>query len=119
MTRNAVIFNNESRLWCKPENKSVIKLIRILSLAAIVITMITSGQLSTYAQATGDSYEGWSDSCRDAGFNDGQNGSFTYATYDHCGDEANGDKAYYDGFIDGCMSVEGNTRDLCESATDG
>ena len=25
---------------------------------------------------------------------------------------------YYNGFIDGCMSVEGNTQDVCESATD-
>ena len=37
----------------------------------------------------------------------------------HCGDEATGDKAYLDGFVDGCMSIEGNTRDVCESATDG
>jgi hypothetical protein len=29
-----------------------------------------------------------------------------------CGD------AYYDAFIEGCMSVEGNTRDVCEAATD-
>jgi hypothetical protein len=49
----------------------------------------------------------------------GQNGPFNDATYDHCGDEATGDQAYLDGFIDGCMSVEGNTRDICESATDG
>jgi hypothetical protein len=28
------------------------------------------------------------------------------------------DKAYYEGFIDGCTSVEGNTREVCESATD-
>ena len=25
---------------------------------------------------------------------------------------------YYTGFIDGCISVEGNTMDVCESATD-
>ena len=37
----------------------------------------------------------------------------------HCGDEATGDKAYLDGFVDGCMSIEGNTRDVCESATNG
>ena len=60
----------------------------------------------------------WNDSCRDAGYEAGQNGPFSEATYDHCGDEAGGDDAYYEGFIDGCMSVEGNTKDVCESATD-
>ena len=60
----------------------------------------------------------WIDSCRNAGYDDGQNGPFSEPTYDHCGDEKGGDDAYYNGFIDGCMSVEGNTRDVCESATD-
>lgn len=64
-------------------------------------------------------YEDWNESCRAAGFEDGRNGPFNDATYDHCGDEATGDKAYLDGFVDGCMSVEGNTGDVCESATDG
>ena len=41
------------------------------------------------------------DSCRNAGFEDGRNGPFYDATYDHCGDEATGDQAYLDGFIDG------------------
>ncbi|MGC1132893.1 MAG: hypothetical protein WA941_08720 [Nitrososphaeraceae archaeon] len=26
--------------------------------------------------------------------------------------------SYYHGFVNGCMSVEGNTREVCESATD-
>ena len=58
------------------------------------------------------------DGCRDAGYDDGQNGPFSQPTYDHCGDEEDGNLAYYNGFIDGCMSVEGNRRDICESATD-
>ena len=61
----------------------------------------------------------WNESCKDSGYDDGQNHAFQVGTYDHCGDESGGDRAYYDGFIDGCMSVEGNTRDVCESATDG
>jgi hypothetical protein len=86
-------------------------------IALIAVTITTSTAVSVYAQTTED--DSWNDSCRDAGFEDGQNGPFNDATYDHCGDEVNGDKAYLDGFIDGCMSVEGNTRDVCESATDG
>jgi hypothetical protein len=61
---------------------------------------------------------GWNDSCYDSGYRDGQNGPFSEGAYDHCGDQAGGDKAYYDGFIDGCMSLEGNTIDVYESATD-
>jgi hypothetical protein len=76
--------------------------------------LLTSTNLN--AQTSED--DDWNDSCRDAGFEEGQNGPFNDATYDHCGDEATGDQAYLDGFIDGCMSVEGNTRDVCESAAD-
>lgn len=95
------------------------KLIGFVSLAeVIIITMITSDHLLIYAQ-TAEDQEGWNESCRDAGFKDGQNEPFNDVTYDHCGDEEIGDKAYLDGFVDGCMSVEGNTRDVCESVTDG
>jgi hypothetical protein len=59
----------------------------------------------------------WNDSCRDAGYNDGQNGPFNQPTYDHCGDEEGGDDAYFNGFINGCIDA-GNTRDVCEQATD-
>lgn len=55
--------------------------------------------------------------CYDSGYNDGRNGEFNRYTWaDDCGDVE--DNKYYRGFIEGCMSVEGNTRDVCESATD-
>lgn len=66
----------------------------------------------------GSDNEEWSHGCYDSGYKAGQNGPFSQDTYDHCGDEIGGDDAYYLGFIDSCMSVEGNTRDVCESATD-
>lgn len=100
------------------QDMSANKLIGFVSLAAVVITVVTSDHLPIYAQTVEDK-EGWNESCRDAGFEDGRNEPFNDATYDHCGDEATGDKAYLDGFVDGCMSVEGNTRDVCESATNG
>lgn len=100
------------------KDMSVNKLIGFVSLAVIVITVITSDHLLIYAQ-TAEDEEDWNESCRDASFEDGRNGPFNDATYDHCGDGATGDKAYLDGFVDGCMSVEGNTRDVCESATNG
>ena len=51
-------------------------------------------------------------SCESDGLYDGKNNPFSQELYEMCGD------TYYDAYIDGCMSVEGNTRDDCESATD-
>lgn len=51
-------------------------------------------------------------SCHDKGYVDGQNHPFSQGTYERCGQD------YYQGFIEGCMSVEDNDRDICESATD-
>ena len=34
----------------------------------------------------------------------------------YCESHANGDKAYYDGFVEGCMGIDGaNTKELCEA----
>jgi hypothetical protein len=52
------------------------------------------------------------DACYGDGLYDGKNNPFSSEFYDMCGDP------YYEGFIDGCMSVD-NSRDVCESATDG
>jgi hypothetical protein len=50
--------------------------------------------------------------CYGTGYNHGQDGQFNTAVYnDNCYGE------YYEGFIDGCTDL-GNTRDVCESATD-
>ena len=83
--------------------------ITTVALAILIATALTT--TTVYAEDP-------KDSCREAGYEDGQNGPFSEATYDHCGDDSGGDDAYYEGFIDGCMSVEGNTKDVCESATD-
>jgi len=50
--------------------------------------------------------------CFERGITDGEDYPFNQETYNNCGDD------YYTGYIEGCMSVEGNTRDVCESATD-
>ena len=51
-------------------------------------------------------------SCYERGFRDGEEYPFDQNTYDVCGYD------YYRGFIEGCISVEGNTREACEMATD-
>jgi hypothetical protein len=50
-------------------------------------------------------------SCTNDGLYDGKNNPFSHELYKMCGD------TYMDAFIEGCMSV-GNTKDVCESATD-
>ena len=52
--------------------------------------------------------------CYAAGYEDGQTGPFDTEVYH---DNCEGEGRYYDGFIDGCID-EGNTRDVCISATD-
>lgn len=51
-------------------------------------------------------------SCYNRSFKDGEDHPFSQNTYDRCGDD------YYQRFIDACTSIEGNSRDTCESATD-
>jgi hypothetical protein len=59
------------------------------------------------------------DKCFDEGFEDGKNNPFSQDKYDECGgSQGAGNNAYYNGFVAGCLSVEGNTADICESATD-
>jgi hypothetical protein len=57
--------------------------------------------------------------CYDAGYEDGHDFPFDGGANDFCrqftDDQGN---PYYTGFIDACMSVEGNTIDVCESASD-
>jgi hypothetical protein len=51
--------------------------------------------------------------CREIGYSDGQNGDFDHGVYnDGC------DDVYMNGFIDGCMDVEGNTLGVCQNAAD-
>jgi len=50
--------------------------------------------------------------CFDRGIADGEDHPFNQGTYSKCGD------GYYEGYIEGCTSVDGNTADICESSTD-
>lgn len=49
------------------------------------------------------------------GYADGEDSSYNQDKGDECKDKGN---QYYVAFIYGCLSVEGNTKDVCESATD-
>jgi hypothetical protein len=83
--------------------------IKLLTVVAIVISILTSvyGYSDAFATHGTDTA-----SCKNDGIYDGKNNPFSQGLYDMCGD------TYYDAYVKGCMSVEGNTRDVCESATD-
>jgi hypothetical protein len=85
------------------------------SITAVAVAILMGTALTTTTAYAGTD---WKDSCRDAGYDDGQNEPFSQGTYDHCGEEEGGDDAYYKGFIDGCKSVEGNSKEDCETAVE-
>jgi hypothetical protein len=72
-----------------------------------LLFMTTTGTLTTVNASSDDSV-----SCYERGIIDGEDHPFNQITYDNCRDQ------YYQGFIEGCISVDGNSRDVCESATD-
>jgi hypothetical protein len=109
-------YDNFEESNLNPENENYIGDEEVKKLGGTPISQDEEGN------DDGDEEDGggadWRNSCYDSGYRAGQDGPFSQPTYDHCGDEYNGDDSYYDGFIDGCMSVSGNTMDVCESATD-
>ena len=76
-------------------------------LLPLLLLMMTTGTLTPVNASSDDSV-----SCYERGIIDGEDHPFNQRTYDNCRDQ------YYQGFIEGCMSVDGNSRDVCESATD-
>jgi hypothetical protein len=75
-------------------------------MAAIFLFSVTS----TTSLATEEE-----DDCFDIGYRDGLDRPFDHEKNEECKAAAS---SYYHGFINGCMSVQENTREICESATD-
>ena len=85
-------------------NINNIKLLNsIISLVLIIATTTTS---SVYANNNNEVI------CYERGIFNGVEHPVSQQTYVKCGD------VYYQGFIEGCMSVDGNERDICENVTD-
>jgi hypothetical protein len=58
----------------------------------------------------------WYSGCGGGGKQDGGFLQFNTMTYEDCGNNADGDKAYYDGFVEGCMGIDDtNTKELCQA----
>ena len=78
----------------------------MLVLLSAFLTTITTASTTAYAETNIDR------DCFQKGITDGKDHPFNQETHGECGDD------YYKGFLEGCLSVEGNTIDVCESATD-
>ena len=62
----------------------------------------------------------WYNNCEGEGKQAGGGLQFDTFAYENCEIHANGDKAYYDGFVQGCMGTDNaNTKDLCEAYVAG
>jgi hypothetical protein len=71
----------------------------------------TAEFMKGYTKGFTDCYSGFY-SCYDQGYFTGMDGPFDIQIHDRCG------SSYYNGYVFGCISVPGNTRDVCESSTD-
>jgi hypothetical protein len=62
----------------------------------------------------------WYNNCEGGGKQAGGGLQFDTFAYENCEIHANGDKAYYDGFVQGCMGTDNaNTKELCEAFVAG
>ena len=83
-----------------------------LSIMVGILSVVLSSTMGNFSTVIASNSNG-EVSCYDRGIIDGKDHPFSQRSYETCGDD------YYKGFLEGCVSVEGNDRDICESATDG
>ena len=81
-------------------------------LISILIIMLLSMSVSYGHSYVNASHGNDTASCVNDGLYDGKNNPFSQELFKMCGN------TYMNAFIEGCMSVQGNTKDVCESATD-
>ena len=78
------------------------KIFSVIAVAVVATFLIVNSVTSVLASSAG--YK--------AGYRDGRDHPFSQEKFSKYGD------SYLRGFMDGCMSVAGNTRAACEDATD-
>jgi hypothetical protein len=67
-------------------------------------------------QSTAVNETRWYNNCVGGGKQAGGGLQFDTLDYQNCGINANGDKGYYDGFVEGCMGIDStNTKELCDA----
>lgn len=78
---------------------------------AVIILVLGSAPSNMSAKSSDDGINN-PDRCYQAGKDDGRDSQFSQSEFDTCG------SSYEHGFMKGCLSADGNTRDICNSAED-
>jgi hypothetical protein len=84
-----------------------------VTMVAIILILVhgsPDGNIS--AKKSGNDEINNPDRCFQAGKDDGRDSGFSQSEFDTCG------SSYEHGFMKGCLSVDGNTRDACNGAED-
>jgi hypothetical protein len=103
-------------LFCKFHHVNPDELVRLRpeEIKRMVINYIS--ELKKKCKNTAVNETHWYNNCVGGGKQDGGGLHFNTFSYQTCGQNANGDKGYYDGFMQGCMGIDNiNTQELCES----
>ena len=79
-------------------------------MTTLLVLVLGAPNLYVYA-------DDYSEECHNSGERDGENEVFEEGTWHHCG-EGNAKGDYVDGFFDGCIEEEDNSRGVCESIMD-
>ncbi|MGN6614531.1 MAG: hypothetical protein ACTHKC_05780 [Candidatus Nitrosocosmicus sp.] len=87
-----------------------IKYVNAIVILSIICTVIPTGGMFVYGANNPQNQ-----ACYNSGFTDGQkNNAYNQGQFSSCG--VNG-KAYYEGFIQGCISGQGKTFFSCQQLT--
>lgn len=91
----------------------------LFSAAPLLIISMAIITQSDYVRAGGPDT---SEDCYDLGYSQEQDKPFQRGNYDSCerfrSAYDDGKNPYYEGFIDGCISIKDNNEEICGSATD-
>jgi len=94
------------------ENKNVLLILAVIAVLSLLIGVVPLGVMVVHAR-NDDSPE--NRACYNAGFADGrQNNRYSQTAFDQCG--ING-RAYYEGFLSGCISGQGKNYFSCQQLT--
>jgi uncharacterized membrane protein YgcG len=95
----------------KPENKKMLQIcLAIVAIFTVLVSAVPTGVVISYAKN-----DPRNQACYNAGFADGRkNNPYSQTMFNQCG--VNG-KAYYQGFLSGCISGQGKDYFSCQKLT--
>jgi hypothetical protein len=108
------MFNSISQLQCDRLSnvKSTIVVTQVMMATIMLIIVLGSPVGNVSAKKSSDSGTSNPDRCFQAGKDDGRDSQFSPTEFGTCG------SSYEQGFMKGCLSVDGNTRDVCNNSED-